>query len=147
MEDKSECIFCKIAAKEVEANIVYEDDDFIAFHDIKPDSEVHIQLIPRKHIDNIDSLTGEDIDFVESLQQTGKKIIEEHVGLNNPKKLATSRFVFHVPPYNSVEHLHMHCMAGRGSFLCKFTHGNYFPWVLSVEKLIGNLRRYKKARK
>lgn len=46
MED---CIFCKIANKEIPAHIVYEDDDFMAFLDINPQSPGHCQVIPKKH--------------------------------------------------------------------------------------------------
>lgn len=44
-----DCIFCKIVNKEIPANIVYEDDDFLAFLDIHPQSPGHAQIIPKKH--------------------------------------------------------------------------------------------------
>jgi len=43
------CIFCKIVNKEIPANIVYEDDNFLAFLDIHPQSPGHTQVIPKKH--------------------------------------------------------------------------------------------------
>ena len=43
------CIFCKIAAKEIPAHVVYEDDQFIAFLDIHPRSPGHVQVIPKDH--------------------------------------------------------------------------------------------------
>ncbi len=43
------CIFCKIVSKEIPANIVYEDNDFLAFLDINPQSPGHTQVIPKKH--------------------------------------------------------------------------------------------------
>ena len=43
------CVFCKIAAKEVPAHIVYEDTDFLAFLDIHPQSPGHVQVIPKAH--------------------------------------------------------------------------------------------------
>jgi len=43
------CIFCKIANKEIPAHIVYEDEDFVAFLDINPQSPGHTQVIPKKH--------------------------------------------------------------------------------------------------
>ncbi|MEA1929800.1 MAG: HIT domain-containing protein [Patescibacteria group bacterium] len=45
----SDCIFCKIANKEIPANIVYEDDNFLAFLDAHPQSPGHVQVIPKKH--------------------------------------------------------------------------------------------------
>lgn len=44
-----ECIFCKIARKEIPAHIVYEDDNFVAFLDINPQSPGHVQVIPKDH--------------------------------------------------------------------------------------------------
>ncbi len=44
------CVFCKIIKKEIPAQIVYEDDDFLAFLDINPQSPGHTQVIPKKHI-------------------------------------------------------------------------------------------------
>jgi histidine triad (HIT) family protein len=49
MKDES-CIFCKIIAKEIPAHIVYEDEDFLAFLDIHPQSPGHTQVIPKKHV-------------------------------------------------------------------------------------------------
>lgn len=45
-----DCIFCKIVNKEIPAHIVYEDDDFLAFLDINPQSPGHTQVIPKKHV-------------------------------------------------------------------------------------------------
>ncbi|MDO8656367.1 MAG: HIT domain-containing protein [Nanoarchaeota archaeon] len=45
----NDCIFCKIVSKEIPAHIVYEDDDFLAFLDIHPQSPGHTQIIPKKH--------------------------------------------------------------------------------------------------
>lgn len=47
--DTKDCIFCKIVAKKIPANIVYEDNDFLAFLDINPRSPGHVQVIPKKH--------------------------------------------------------------------------------------------------
>lgn len=44
------CIFCKIAAKQIPAKLLYEDEDVIAFHDINPAAPVHFLIVPRKHI-------------------------------------------------------------------------------------------------
>ncbi len=49
----SQCIFCKIAAKEIPAGIVYEDDDMLCFKDINPAAPVHLLLIPKIHFDSL----------------------------------------------------------------------------------------------
>ena len=47
----SDCIFCKIANKEIPSNLVYESENVIAFNDINPQAPVHILVIPKKHIE------------------------------------------------------------------------------------------------
>ncbi|SNT03575.1 histidine triad (HIT) family protein [Noviherbaspirillum humi] len=44
------CIFCKIAAKQIPTKPVYEDDDVIAFHDINPAAPVHLLIVPKQHV-------------------------------------------------------------------------------------------------
>ena len=50
------CLFCKIINKEIPSNIVLENDEFIAFHDINPKAPVHILAIPKIHVDSFDEL-------------------------------------------------------------------------------------------
>ncbi len=54
------CIFCKIANKEVEANILYEDDLVVAFPDAHPIAPVHVLVIPREHIESVNELTSDE---------------------------------------------------------------------------------------
>ena len=53
------CIFCKIVEGEIPSNKVYENDDFLAFHDIAPKAPIHILIIPKKHIENFQQCDGE----------------------------------------------------------------------------------------
>ncbi len=46
------CIFCKIVEGEIPNNTVYENDDFLAFHDLYPKAPIHVLIIPKKHIEN-----------------------------------------------------------------------------------------------
>ena len=57
MED---CIFCKIIKKEIPSEIVYEDNEIIAFKDIHPAAPIHILVIPKKHIPSVTKLKEED---------------------------------------------------------------------------------------
>ena len=56
----ADCIFCRIAAKEIPATAVYEDDSVIAFKDLEPQAPVHVLIIPKKHIKSLLGLTQED---------------------------------------------------------------------------------------
>ena len=56
----TECIFCKIAGKEIPAKVIYEDDKILAFPDINPAAPVHLLVIPKKHITSLLELAPED---------------------------------------------------------------------------------------
>ena len=58
------CIFCKIINKEIPGNIVYEDEDILAFRDIEPQAPVHILVVPKKHIEAIIDLKEYDKELV-----------------------------------------------------------------------------------
>ena len=70
-------IFKKIIDKEIPANIVYEDDDFMAFRDINPQAEVHILVIPKKEIANLNEATEEDALMLGKLQLLIAKIAKD----------------------------------------------------------------------
>ncbi|MDR3559275.1 MAG: HIT domain-containing protein, partial [Candidatus Pacebacteria bacterium] len=50
------CIFCKIIAKEIPAEIIYEDEDILAFRDINPLAPVHVLVVPKRHVESINDL-------------------------------------------------------------------------------------------
>lgn len=54
----TDCIFCKIAAGQIPSRKVYEDDEVLAFHDIRPISPVHFLLIPKAHVDSLAHCDG-----------------------------------------------------------------------------------------
>lgn len=56
----SDCLFCKIVAGTIPAKVIYEDDDVIAFNDIRPAAPVHFLLIPKRHIESLLTATPED---------------------------------------------------------------------------------------
>ena len=58
----TDCVFCKIVSKEIPANIVYEDEKIMVFHDLNKVAPVHVLIIPKKHIENLlESEQEEDI--------------------------------------------------------------------------------------
>ena len=79
MED---CIFCKIIRKEISADIVYEDDNQIAFKDINPKAPVHLLIIPKKHISSVNDLEKGDVEVVGNLLFAAKSVAEK-VGLKD----------------------------------------------------------------
>ncbi|KAJ6577604.1 HIT-like domain-containing protein [Mycena capillaripes] len=98
----SACAFCNVSAKHG-FNILYEDELFVAFRDRKPAAEHHIQVVPKRHIASVKSLRKQDVKLVRSLKSIGDKLLDD-LGVLQSMRV----FGFHIPPFNSVNHLHLH---------------------------------------
>ncbi|KAJ2843016.1 hypothetical protein IWW36_005700 [Coemansia brasiliensis] len=121
------CVFCHPLER-----VVYEDENFIAFHDIKPDAQLHLLVIPRKHYGTIKELSAEDMPMVKRMYEIGQQLLEERGFIEN-----TARFGFHRPPFNSIHHLHLHCLG----LPFKSRAERMFPkngslWFMPAENLI-----------
>ena len=105
-----DCIFCKIANKEISSEIVYEDNEVIAFKDIKPVAPVHLLIITKKHIPSVDHLEAEDKELIGSLFLAARKIAREQGVAETGYRL-----VFNVGPDagQTVDHLHLHLIGGH----------------------------------
>lgn len=104
-----DCIFCKIANKEISSSILYEDQEVVAFEDINPQAPVHIIVIPRKHIPRISELEEGDVSLMGKVIMVAKKIA-------NQKQIEDGyRLVFNNNPGagQSVFHIHLHLLGGR----------------------------------
>ncbi|KAI0787732.1 HIT-like protein [Fomes fomentarius] len=99
------CIFCG-ASKEKGFNVVWENECYTVFTDINPSAEHHLQIIPKRHIESVKTLHPADAAMVKEMIEIGHKILD---GLDVPSQLR--RLGFHIPPYISVPHLHMHVQA------------------------------------
>jgi len=104
-----DCIFCKIANKEISSNIVYEDEDIVVFNDVNPAAPVHLLAIPKKHISSIMEI--EELD--DSITARILKIISKIA--KNMKSEEGFRIVSNTGAGagQSVEHLHFHILGGR----------------------------------
>lgn len=71
------CIFCKIIGRQIPSTIVYEDDKVLAFNDINPVAPVHVIIIPKVHIANVNGLTAENAAIVGDIHLAAKKIAEK----------------------------------------------------------------------
>lgn len=101
-----DCLFCKIIKKEIPATIRYEDDEFIAFDDIKPKTKTHILLLPKKHIANLFDLDNEEL--AGKLLLKSKEIASE-AGLSSFRLVINSGS----DSGQEVEHLHLHILGGN----------------------------------
>ncbi|KAF3633923.1 Autophagy-related protein 8C [Capsicum annuum] len=104
-----ECIFCKIATNSSISNtLLHSDDKVVAFRDINPSAFRHYLVIPKQHIPTVKNLqrSPEDFSLVSHMLDVGKSLL--HKDAPQSKRY---RFGFHQPPFNSVDHLHLHCFA------------------------------------
>jgi len=106
------CIFCKIVNKEVSADIVYENENFLAFKDINPRASVHILIIPKKHIPSVDHIKPEDKDLMGELILVAQEIARK-------KELKGYKLVINVGREGGqvIDHLHLHLLSGDLSHL------------------------------
>lgn len=105
-----DCLFCKIAKKEIPATLVYEDHDLMAFNDIRPQAPHHVLIIPKKHIATINDTDDIDKQLLGSMILRAKNIAQE-LKINE----AGYRLVFNVNPGGGQEvyHIHLHLLGGR----------------------------------
>ena len=112
MSQEQDCLFCGILAGTIPSEVIYENDDVIAFRDVAPQAPTHVLVGPRRHVENAGTLTEEDADLVGALI-LGAQRVAELEGSENPDR--GYRLVMNVgaDAMNSVPHLHLHVLGGR----------------------------------
>jgi len=103
-------LFERIAAHEIPANIIYEKDDFLAFHDVNPQAPVHVLIVPKKCIPRVALASAEHANLLGRMMLATREIAESldvlesgyRVVINNGRDAG-----------ESVPHLHIHLLAGR----------------------------------
>ena len=110
MDFDQNCIFCKIAQKKAKADIIYEDNNVVAFKDINPVAPVHVLLIPKKHIVCINDLDGENIHYIQdifkAIQVVAKKL---NIDASGYRVIANTGD----DGGQAVKHLHFHLIGGK----------------------------------
>jgi histidine triad (HIT) family protein len=102
------CIFCKIAAGQIPSKKVYEDEDFLAFHDINPAAPVHVLLIPKMHVASLADCAPADEGWLGRMMALVPRLAREQ-GCDNGFKtvINTGR-----DGGQEVYHLHLHVLGG-----------------------------------
>ena len=104
----SDCLFCKMAAGSIEPDVVFEDELVLAFRDIHPQAPLHVLIIPKRHIANLNEL--DDAGLGGHLLQTAAKLAAE---LGYAESGYRTVFNTNNDGGQTVHHLHMHLLAGR----------------------------------
>ncbi len=105
----SECIFCRIVAGELPADVVYSDDEILAFKDINPAAPVHILIIPKRHISSLGSVKSDDIPLLGRIMHRISQIAKDRCPLNEYRVITN----IGKSCGQTVDHLHFHLLGGR----------------------------------
>lgn len=106
------CIFCKIAKGDIPSKKVYEDEDFVVFHDINPAAPVHLLLVPRKHVVSLQEVSSNDADWLGRMVTLAPKLAAENGCRPGPE--GGFRLVANsgTDGGQEVPHLHFHILGG-----------------------------------
>lgn len=107
----ADCIFCKIAQKEIPSSLVYEDESVVAFKDLEPQAPVHVLVIPKKHIESLLALSTEDRELTAHILCDVVPALAKKFGVD----AKGFRVVANTGDEGgqSVKHLHFHLLGGR----------------------------------
>jgi len=105
----SDCPFCRIAAGEIPARKLFEDDDVVAFHDLNPQAPVHVLVIPRRHVVSLDAAEDGDAPLLGRLLAGARRAARE-AGVASGYRVVTN---CGAPAGQSVFHIHLHVLGGR----------------------------------
>ena len=106
----TDCLFCKIRDGEIPSDLVYENDDILAFKDVNPQAPTHILIVPRKHIASINDLEDEDAEIMGKMLLAAQDIAGfEGVAAGGYRLVVNCN----ADAGQTVFHIHMHLLGGR----------------------------------
>ena len=103
-----DCIFCKIAAGEMDTKFIYEDEDVMVFNDIRPKADTHVLITAKKHIPSLNSLTNEDSKLMGHMVQMLPQIAKQ-LGIKSFRTIVNTG----AASGQEVDHLHFHLLSGN----------------------------------
>lgn len=106
----SDCLFCKMVAGEIQPDVVFEDDEVLAFRDVNPQAPVHVLVIPRSHIATTNDLDADNAHLLGKLYLAAKKIAaNEGIAGSGYRTVINCN----AGAGQSVYHIHLHLLGGR----------------------------------
>jgi histidine triad (HIT) family protein len=106
----ADCLFCKIVARAIPAQVVHENDHVLAFRDLRPVAPTHVLVIPKRHIPGIHEATREDAETLGEIMLAARDVAEQ-LGLEKDGYRLVLNQGAHAG--QSVFHVHMHVIGGR----------------------------------
>ncbi len=106
----ADCLFCKMASGEIVPDVVYEDEDLLAFRDINPQAPTHVLVIPKRHIATLNDVRPDDAELLGRLLLAARHIARE-VGIADRGYRTVLNC--NAEAGQSVFHVHLHLLGGR----------------------------------
>jgi len=106
----SNCIFCKIAKKEIPANVIAETENLVAFRDITPQAPVHFLIIPKKHIPTLNDISSGDANIIFEAFLLAKDLAKKEGISEDGYRVVVNT---NAGAGQSVFHIHWHVLGGR----------------------------------
>jgi histidine triad (HIT) family protein len=103
------CLFCRIVAKEIPAEVVLDRDDVLAFRDVNPQAPTHVLVIPKDHVASLEALADEHGELIASLVRATNEVATQE-GVAGGFRVVTN---IGADAGQSVGHLHLHVLGGR----------------------------------
>jgi len=105
-----DCIFCQIVAGKLPSEILYQDEEVIAFHDIRPLAPTHVLIIPKRHIPSLAELTDAEMSLIGHMAKVANQLAKQAGIVESGYRLVISSGE---QGGQIVPHLHMHLLGGR----------------------------------
>jgi histidine triad (HIT) family protein len=105
-----DCIFCRIVAGELPSDVLYQDDEVMAFRDINPLAPTHVLIIPKRHINSLADLNDDETQIIGHMAGVANKLARQEGVAEKGYRLVVSSGE---DGGQVVPHLHMHLLAGR----------------------------------
>ena len=106
----SDCIFCKIIKGDIPSTNVYKDEQVVAFRDINPAAPINILIVPKKHIESVNMLIGDDEPLIGHLFTIAKQLAAQEGIEEKGYRLVVNTGA---ESGQTVDHLHLHLLGGR----------------------------------
>ncbi len=105
-----ECVFCRIVAGELPSDILYQDDEVMAFRDINPLAPTHVLIIPKRHINSLADLSDGEAQIIGHMAEVANRLARQEGIARKGYRLVVSSGE---DGGQVVPHLHMHLLGGR----------------------------------
>lgn len=107
----SDCLFCKFVSGELQANVVYENEQVLAFRDINPQAPLHVLVVPKRHIATLNDLEVGDTELLGQMYLAAKEVA---TGAGYADSGYRTVMNCNADAGQTVFHIHLHVLAGRG---------------------------------